>query len=53
MDDIRVGVVGVGHLGNYHLQKYEKLSKSRIIGVADIMEDRHRKAAETFNSKRP
>lgn len=49
MNDIRIGVVGVGHLGNYHLQKYEKLSNSRIMGVADIMEDRHRKAAETFN----
>jgi len=23
---IKVGVVGTGHLGNYHLQKYQKIS---------------------------
>jgi len=51
MKDIKIGVVGIGHLGNYHLQKYQKLPNSEIIGVADIMEERARKAAETFNCK--
>ena len=45
---IRVGVVGVGHLGNYHLQKYGKMSRVEITGVADPLEERIRKAADTY-----
>lgn len=48
MDKIKVAVVGVGHLGNYHLQKYQKLSNCEIVGVVDLIEERARKAAETF-----
>ncbi|MGA3207341.1 MAG: Gfo/Idh/MocA family oxidoreductase [Syntrophales bacterium] len=49
MKEIRVGVVGTGHLGNYHLQKYRELSNCRIAGVVDIKEERARKAAEMHN----
>jgi len=49
MKEIRIGVVGIGHLGNYHLQKYRELSNCRIVGVVDIKEERARKAAETHN----
>jgi predicted dehydrogenase len=51
MKDIKIGVVGIGHLGNYHLQKYHKLPNSKIIGVADILEERAYKAAEAYNCK--
>lgn len=51
MKDIKIGVVGIGHLGNYHLQKYQKLSNTKIVGVADTIEERARKAAETYNCK--
>ncbi|MBI4634612.1 MAG: Gfo/Idh/MocA family oxidoreductase [Deltaproteobacteria bacterium] len=47
MNIIRVGVVGTGHLGNYHLQKYKKLPGCEIAGVSDIDEDRVKKAART------
>jgi len=33
---IRVGVVGIGPLGNFHLQKYQKLENVKIVGVADV-----------------
>ena len=49
MKEIRVGVVGIGHLGNYHLQKYRDLSSCRIVGVADIKEERAQKAAEMYD----
>ncbi|MGZ6249244.1 MAG: Gfo/Idh/MocA family protein, partial [Syntrophales bacterium] len=49
MKEIRVGVVGVGHLGNYHLQKYRELSNCRIVGVVDIKEERAQKAAEMYD----
>jgi predicted dehydrogenase len=51
MREIRIGVVGIGHLGNYHLQKYQKLPNSKIVGVADSVEVNARKASETYNCK--
>jgi predicted dehydrogenase len=45
---IRVGVVGIGHLGNYHLQKYQKLENVHIVGVADVDRARADKAAAAF-----
>jgi len=45
---IKVGVVGIGHLGNYHLQKYRMLPGSVITGVADVIEERALKAAEEY-----
>lgn len=48
MQKIRIGVVGIGHLGNYHLQKYAKLPGCIITGVSDSLPDRARKAAELY-----
>lgn len=45
---IRIGVVGIGHLGTYHLQKYQKLENVRIIGVADVDRSKADKAAAAF-----
>lgn len=45
---IKVGVVGIGHLGNYHLQKYQKLENCEITAVADMSADRAQKAAELY-----
>ncbi len=57
MDRIRIGVVGVGHLGNYHLQKYHKFPDVEIIGVSDLTRERTEKAAlqygcSAFNNHR-
>ena len=46
---IKVGVVGTGHLGNYHLQKYQKISDCEIAGTADIIKESSEKAAESYN----
>ena len=45
---IKVGVVGIGHLGNYHLQKYQKLENCEITSVADTITDRAQKAAGIY-----
>jgi predicted dehydrogenase len=45
---IKVGVVGIGHLGNYHLQKYQKMENVEIVGVSDVDRSRADKAAATF-----
>jgi predicted dehydrogenase len=45
---IKVGVVGIGHLGNYHLQKYRKLENCEIVAVADTDIEKSGKAAEIY-----
>jgi len=51
MKDIRIGVIGVGHLGNYHLQKYRNLEGCVITAVADVIEDRACRAAEQYGCR--
>lgn len=46
---IKVGVVGIGHLGTYHLQKYSKLENCEIVAVSDTITERSRKAADTYH----
>ena len=48
MDKIRIGVVGAGHLGNYHLQKYKNLPCAEIAGVADVVEERAENAGRLY-----
>ena len=40
MKKLRVGVVGVGYLGNFHAQKYAALSEAELVGIVDIDEQR-------------
>ena len=46
---IKIGVVGAGHLGNYHLQKYQKIPDCEIACTADITRESSEKAAEIYN----
>jgi predicted dehydrogenase len=48
-EKIKVGVVGIGHLGNYHLQKYQKLDNCQIVAVADPLIEKAKKAADIYN----
>ncbi len=36
MDRIRVGVVGVGHLGQHHARNYSSMEEVRLTGVVDV-----------------
>ena len=49
MKEIRIGVIGIGHLGKYHLQKYRGLPNCRIIGVVDIKKERAEEAAKMYD----
>jgi len=51
MEEIKIGVVGIGHLGNYHLQKYQKMPGCRIVGVCDSVPERARQAADLYGCK--
>ena len=46
---IRIGVVGIGHLGNYHLQKYANMESCEIVAASDTQMERAEKAASLFN----
>lgn len=46
---IKIGVAGIGHLGNYHLQKYQKLENCEIVAVADPAFERAQKAASQYH----
>jgi predicted dehydrogenase len=43
---LRVGVVGVGHLGSRHAEIYARLPGVRLVGVADLLADRAAAVAE-------
>ena len=47
MDLVRVGVVGVGHLGQHHARNYSELEGCQLVGLADI----DRKAANIVARK--
>jgi predicted dehydrogenase len=34
-DKLRVGVIGVGHLGEYHVQKYKAMPRVELVGIVD------------------
>jgi predicted dehydrogenase len=51
MQNIKVGVVGIGHLGKYHLQKYQKLENCKIVAAADTFEERAVSAAELYHCR--
>lgn len=45
---IRIGVVGIGHLGSYHLQKYSKMEACQIVAASDTQIERAQKVAELY-----
>jgi predicted dehydrogenase len=49
-DKLRVGVVGVGHLGEYHVQKYKAISSVELIGVTDVNEHRVGEIAKRYQT---
>jgi hypothetical protein len=48
--EIRVGVIGAGHLGTYHAGIYAALPGVRLAAVADIVPEKARKLAEPLGA---
>jgi predicted dehydrogenase len=51
MNEIRVGVIGVGYLGKFHAEKYAGMDNVRLVGVADIDRFRAEELAARFGSR--
>lgn len=47
---LRVGVVGVGHMGRYHVGLYSELFDVDLVGVADINHGRAHTTAQQYNT---
>ena len=50
-DKIRVSVIGVGHLGEYHVQKYKAHPRVDLIGVVDTNPDRAKEIGQRYDTK--
>lgn len=51
MGKLRVGVVGVGYLGKYHVEKYAALPEVEIVGLADIVLERAKELARKVKAE--
>jgi predicted dehydrogenase len=46
---LRVGVVGVGYLGNFHAKKYARMEDVTLVGVVDTVGERAEEVAQRFD----
>jgi len=51
LDKIKVGVVGVGHLGQHHLRIYSQLPEAELVGIYDIDLLKAKEKSEEFNTR--
>jgi len=48
-DEIKIGIIGAGQIANSHLKKYQEIEGAKVIAVADILENKAKKAAQEYN----
>ncbi len=48
MSRIKIGVVGVGHLGRFHTQNYKSIDDAELIGIYDANPERCQQIADEF-----
>jgi len=51
VEKLKVGVVGVGYFGWFHTEKYAKIPKVELVGVADLDGARAKYVAEHFSTR--
>ncbi len=51
MKPLRIGVVGVGHIGQFHAEKYARMEGVELVGIADIIADRAHDVANRLGTK--
>ena len=49
-DKLRVAVIGVGHLGEYHVQKYKAMPEVELVGVVDVDGTRVQEIARRYDT---
>ncbi|MDI6790984.1 MAG: Gfo/Idh/MocA family oxidoreductase [Thermodesulfobacteriota bacterium] len=51
MQKVKVGVIGVGYLGQYHAEKYASMEEADLVGIVDIDKKRAHEIAEKYGAK--
>ncbi len=51
MDNVRVGVIGVGYLGKFHAEKYSAMDNVQLVGVVDIDRSPAENVAARFDTR--
>ena len=51
MEKIKLGVVGVGYFGQFHVEKYAKIKEVELVGVVDINTSRAREIAKRYRTQ--
>lgn len=51
MDELRVGVIGTGHLGKLHARLYKKIKNARLIGIFDTNHESAQDVAKEHKCK--
>lgn len=51
MNDVKVGVIGVGYLGKFHAEKYAAMAGAELVGVVDVDEKAAASIANKFNTQ--
>lgn len=51
MEKVKIGVVGVGHLGDHHARILSQLPEVELVGVVDIDHEKAQRAAGKYNTK--
>jgi len=52
MSEIKVGVVGVGHLGKLHAKLYNQVENAELVGVIDLDSEKAESIAKEFGCKK-
>jgi len=50
MKELKVGVIGVGYLGEFHAEKYSKMKDVDLVGVVDLDEPRALAVAKRYST---
>jgi predicted dehydrogenase len=51
IDKLRVGVIGVGHLGEYHVQKYRNIPMVDLVGIVDANPERADMIGQSYDAR--
>ena len=46
---IKIGVIGTGHLGMFHIEQLLNINTAELIGIYDVSDDNSKKASEKYN----
>ena len=51
MTKLKIGVLGAGHLGRFHIQQSKEIESLELVGIYDPDEEKRESAAKEFNTK--